>query len=224
LKRLPLLYSLLPPILIICAAAFSGAFPTFTISPLWVILLAAIVWAVFVPLGLYQAPDQKNKQDQNRDVSDEEYRYAHEIHESFDKAQRERVNYFLVAESMLLVAFVGALAIPAGNNAALLTLRRCLVVTVSLLGCLYSFGWFYTNRRLGERLSALRDYYIWPKNTPKCEFGQAMKNVWRRTDDAVSTGLWRCTSHLMLEHVLPMSTLALWLALLFYSIRLAIKG
>lgn len=76
---------------------------------------------------------------------------AWKYYEHADNLFTGRINFFLVAESMVLVAYVTLLQ------------EECyewLRLAIAILGIVYTFIWFYTNFRLAKRTSFLSSAYL----------------------------------------------------------------
>ncbi len=108
-----------------------------------------------------------------------------------DDLSAGRINFFLVAESMLIISFVALSNEPS-------SLRLCIIA----LGLVYTFSWLYVNARLSKRMEVLNNHLI------------ELDPLYTEYMDAVG-GI---SSKIVLCYLLPIATIVFWLLLLFYSI------
>ena len=106
-----------------------------------------------------------------------------------DNLMTGRVNFFLVAEAMLVAAFV---TLPA--------IESYLRILICVLALVYTASWFYVNVRLAKRMAVLI-----PKMKEDPLF-QAFLDAGRGP-----------SARSVLCYVLPLSTLVFWILLLYKS-------
>lgn len=102
-----------------------------------------------------------------------------------------RANFFLVAESMLVVALF--------SISSELPKVDIIQLFICILGIVYTIGWFYVNARLTKRMSTLHRFVM--KRDPIYE--KYLK----------STG--GISSNIILSYILPLTMLILWVILIF---------
>jgi hypothetical protein len=88
-----------------------------------------------------------NKADYGDDLLDNEQ--AWEIYKHIDSIREGRANFFLVAESMMIAAFVAL------HNSA-----NRLRYAVIVLAVIYSLSWFFVNLRQSNRLNFLAQNFL----------------------------------------------------------------
>ena len=92
-------------------------------------------------------PNPKKKQPSAKEIE-----RAWKYHESANHLFAQRVNFFLVAESMLVVSFVSV--ITCNKNLYEINLA------IASLGFVITFIWFFINARLSIRIKKLKDDYL----------------------------------------------------------------
>ena len=115
-----------------------------------------------------------------------------EYHKEADHLYHQRVSFFLIAESFLIVSIATLLS--NCNN------LKYMKIAVTLLGICFTSSWFYTNARLDKRITFLKSH-----SSPKLKDYQIYKG-YINSVKGISSGFF--TSYL-----LPIATL---IFLLFY--------
>ena len=142
----------------------------------------------------------KNKEEDNK-YSKKTYEYEWkriwEYHKEADHLFHQRFNFFLVAESMLIVSFMTLL-----NSSHMLVM-----IAIILLGLVYTFGWLYVNTRINYRIEYLKEFLI------------MHDEIYRNYMDCVDDSLEdrdnpEKTIHFQV-YVLPKMTFLFWFFLLF---------
>jgi hypothetical protein len=139
-------------------------------------------------------------QEPKKPTIEEQIEKAWSYHAHADNIQTARVNFFLVAESMLVVSF--ATVVQADKPLGVF-LRFAIV----MLGMIYTAGWFVINLSIIQRMHFLRDTYLM-KDRLYIEYWNAFKFF----------NKWSDISGLFIIYVLPLSVLFFWLILLGFSI------
>jgi len=116
-------------------------------------------------------------------VEREDINKAWEYYKHIDNLYIGRTNFFLVAESMLLLAFVSV------------TSEKSIKLSIALLGLIYTTCWLYMNIRLDERMRGLTEDYL-KKDTIYAKYIECVKD--KRTGTCI------------LSYILPCSTIILW--------------
>lgn len=128
-----------------------------------------------------------------RSISKDDFEKAYKFHCHSDGQYSQRINFFLVAESMLVISFVTSLAypsIPIGVGQG-----------ISVIGLIFTSIWLYTNARLWQRIVYSIENYL-----KKDEI------YWNYINSA--GGLF---SKALLTYALPISMNLLWID--FFCIR-----
>jgi hypothetical protein len=179
--------------------------PIYSLVPgLQIDLLIIFVGLLLVTIYKYWYFKNKNEQ---RDfegrpkkisaIGERAWKYYSEI----DKLLHDRVNYFLVAESMLLFSFISAYLT---SQEDLIQIRPA----IAFVGIVITLIWFYTNRRIRIKMRNL--YEIATNKDPLIfDYRRAIK---------ISP-----TEEVMLTTFLPSSILLLWLYLYAFSIGVNLK-
>ena len=110
-----------------------------------------------------------------------------DVFKHIDSIREGRTNFFLVAEAMMIAAYM-----------ALLSTESFLRTTVGILGLIYTASWFFINLRQSNRLD-----HLGRTNLLHSEF----------LLDVVKAGKGIPGKHIM-NYVLPLSTAAFWIILL----------
>jgi len=111
-----------------------------------------------------------------------------------DDIFHQRFNFFLVAESMLVVSYATVYVWNQEINPV--------SIAISILGIAFTLGWLYTNARVGERIN------------------YTIKNYMKKFDpvyhDYLTKSVRGLSSNIILAYVLPSSTFLLWIFFLLY--------
>ena len=122
----------------------------------------------------------------NSDALDRAWRY----YQHADNLLAGRINFFLVAESMLIVSFMT------------LDIEFCLRFYITILGLFYTGGWFVVNIGLLKRMEFLKKRL------------ETLDPIYESYMEVVHWGWAKYT----LTWVLPIATLFFWIAILVYTI------
>ncbi len=149
---------------------------------------------------------EKNKWSEDEEelkYDNKKWEHAIDIYRHTDRLYHHRFNFFLVAESMLIVSFVTTLLINPNNiNEEYANYIR---VAIAILGLVYTFSWFYVNKKLDWRLVFLTHKYL--KRNP--EFNDYLGSI-----DKIA----KIHNGFFMSSVLPTFTFAFWY-FLFYIAR-----
>ena len=126
----------------------------------------------------------------NSDVRDRAWRYL----QNADNISSGRINFFLVAESMLILSFM-----------TLKPDRVYLRLLVIALGLIYTLAWFYLLLRLSKRMDMLYTRYLRQLDPVYKEYIEAAPN--------------RELAKVVVYYLLPLSTAAFWLLLIVETLR-----
>ena len=113
---------------------------------------------------------------------------AWQYYQDADNRHTGRINFFLVAESMLFVSFVTTFLIETGCW-GIVTIQT-IQFSIILMGLVFTFSWFVVNTRIARRMEVLRIEYL--QHDP----------VYKRYADAASP--WYATA--FLTYFLPICT------------------
>ena len=86
---------------------------------------------------------------------EDDLRRAWEYHKEADNLYHRRFNFFLVAESMLIVSFTTILTV---DDKSLEPFN--IAKAIAILGLIFTFSWFYVNARLDTRIYYLKKNYL----------------------------------------------------------------
>lgn len=115
-------------------------------------------------------------------------KHASDLHSS-------RINFFLIAESMLFIAFF---SFSIDENLENIIFK----ILIILLGFIFSLGWFLANLRLSLRIKKF-DSILRKKDDIYNEYIEAVKGV---------------PSDIIMTYILPLSTLFFWLIFLIFTL------
>jgi|WetSurMetagenome_2_1015567.scaffolds.fasta_scaffold49733_2 hypothetical protein len=142
--------------------------------------------------------ERRDKPKKFRPIAERAWKYFSE----HDKLLHDRINYFLVAESMLLFSFVAAYAISINDMSQIRP-------SIAFTGIIVTLIWFYANRRMRIRMRFFHDQ-IW-KNDPLL-FNWRMNEIISPTEE------------IMLTTLLPGIIFFLWQFLFAFSINMVMKN
>ncbi len=120
---------------------------------------------------------------------------AWQIFETRDRLVHNRINYFIVAESMLLFSCVTSLSF--------FTLQ-ILAQAIAFTGCIITIAWYYNLRRIRVRMN--NPLLILKLNDP----------IWQDFEDSGKTSI---SGQFILTSFLPSCILFLWIFILFFSFK-----
>ena len=123
------------------------------------------------------------------DKKDTEFKW--DLFKHIDSIREGRTNFFLVAEAMMIAAYM-----------ALESTETFLRIIISILGVIYTASWFFINLRQSNRLD-----YIGKNDLLQNEF----------ILEVVKAGKWLPGKHIM-NYVLPLSTAIFWIVLLIKAV------
>jgi len=123
---------------------------------------------------------------------------AWEAYKQADNLYHQRFNFFLVAESMLVVSFATTFSSGCLNI-------NPLRIAITILGMIFTFSWFYVNNGIGYRMIYLREKYL-----RRCN--QTFKHYIESVE-----GLTIPSSFFMTD-LLPAATFAFWCYLFYYTL------
>ena len=110
-----------------------------------------------------------------------------DVYKHIDSIREGRTNFFLVAEAMMIAAYM-----------ALLPTETFLRITVGVLGLIYTASWFFINLRQSNRLD-----YIAAQNLPHNEFLLGVIKAGKGIPGKP-----------IMNYVLPLSTVVFWIILM----------
>ncbi len=125
---------------------------------------------------------------------------AWEYVKNADERYQQRVNYLLVAESMLLFSFVTIHTIKnicdQQNNVS---------SAIAIIGILITLSWFFVNLRLGWQVTTIQKKYLLKHEPVYWDFTKSVQP--------------QPTAVLFLSNVIPSSIFLLWIYLFYFSIN-----
>ena len=137
--------------------------------------------------------------------NDPEWKNVIEVYRHTDNLYHQRFNFFLVAESMLIVSFVTTLIInPTNKEVLALAYANYIQVAIAILGMVYTFSWFYVNKKLDWRLVFITHRYMKGNK----EFYDYL---------GASKGISEIYSGFFLSSILPTFTFAFWYFLFYIA-------
>lgn len=128
-----------------------------------------------------------------QDKIGDETKRAWDYYKHADSLHSGRINFFLVAETILLLIFFSEMSFISSES-----IKGVTRVLVGLSGVAYTFSWFYVNYGLSLRMKRLTNEYL------------KSDEVYRKYLEAAN-GL---SSNTFLTWILPIVTLILWLLLM----------
>lgn len=138
--------------------------------------------------------DEQDKQD----IRDQANRvFQHGLHE--DSALTERSNYFLIAESMLVVAYTGLIS--SVSSTAQQTSTLLIARILAFFGFLLTIVWIYVNRRQWYVIQHLRD--------------RALELVPEYKVTVETRRKWRISSIWLMVYLVPALIGVMWLIFIF---------
>ena len=132
--------------------------------------------------------------------SNGEWKNVIEIYRHTDNLYHHRFDFFLVAESMLIVSFVTTLSMILVNK----EYASYIQVAIALLGMVYTFSWFYVNKKLDWRLTFITHKYL----KGNLEFNDYLGSM-----DKIS----RIHNGFFLSNILPTFTFVFWYFLFYIA-------
>jgi len=123
-------------------------------------------------------------------VEREDINKAWEYYKHVDNLYTGRTNFFLIAESMLLLAFVSIFAV----DPLKFKFSNIIKGGIAALGLIYTISWQYLNLRLEKRMNYLTKEYL-KKDKVYKEYIESAKGI---------------ESKIILSYILPLFTILLW--------------
>lgn len=121
---------------------------------------------------------------------------AWEAYKQADNLYHQRFNFFLVAESMLVVSFATTFSSGCLNT-------NPVRIAITILGMIFTFSWFYVNNSIGYRMIYLRENYL-----RRCS----------QTYRDYLTSVNGIPSGFFMTDLLPAATFAFWCYLLYITV------
>jgi len=105
-----------------------------------------ILFSVIVVVLRFISNKKENKDELAQKYNKKDYEKIYQLHINTDKLYNQRINFFMVAESMLIISYVT-------------TFNRGIGEAISIIGLIFTSIWLYSNARSGERtLYMIRNY------------------------------------------------------------------
>jgi hypothetical protein len=115
------------------------------------LFLTFLLIIIFIGVVLWYISEKMKKEldiPKKKIKDDMEYEKIYQLHINTDKLYNQRINFFLVAESMLVISYV-----------TIINKMNEIGEAISIIGLVFTSIWFYTNARSGERtLYLIRKY------------------------------------------------------------------
>ncbi|UCD14449.1 MAG: hypothetical protein JSW60_03270 [Thermoplasmatales archaeon] len=140
-------------------------------------------------------------------ISDKVWKVVFDQTKYCSNLYQRRINFMLVAESMLIVSFVTTLVVPL-DNIKLFEFAESIRIGIAILGLVFTFSWYYINKRLDWRLVFLNHRFL--KKT--CSYSSMYKDYLKAPDPFA-----RINSGFFTANILPTFTFALWYFLLYIT-------
>lgn len=125
---------------------------------------------------------------------------AWEAYKQADNLYHQRFNFFLVAESMLVVSFATTFSSGCLNT-------NPVRIAITILGMIFTFSWFYVNNSIGYRMIYLRENYLRRCNPTYRSYLNA-------------EGKLSIPSAFFMTYLLPAATFVFWCYLLYITVKL----
>ena len=123
---------------------------------------------------------------------------AWEAYKHADNLYHQRFNFFLVAESMLIVSFATTFSSGSLNT-------NSVRIAITILGMIFTFSWFYVNNRIGWRLNYLNENYLKRCSQTYGDYLNRVKGI---------------PSAFFMTYLLPAATFVFWCYLLYITVKL----
>ena len=170
-----------------------------------VAIIAVIVFALMMVMKVKWIKDLKNQnsirtskkeeceQENLRDLD------AWEAYKQADNLYHQRFNFFLVAESMLVVSFATTFSSGCLNT-------NPVRIAITILGMISTFSWFYVNNSIGYRIIYLRENYLGRRNSTYKDYLESVENRFIPPSEFFMTDL------------LPAATFVFWCYFLYITV------
>jgi len=170
-----------------------------------VAIIAVIVFALMMVMKVKSIKDLKNQnsirtskkeeceQENLRDLD------AWEAYKQADNLYHQRFNFFLVAESMLVVSFATTFSSGCLNT-------NPVRIAITILGMISTFSWFYVNNSIGYRIIYLRENYLGRRNSTYKDYLESVENRFIPHSEFFMTDL------------LPAATFVFWCYFLYITV------
>ena len=165
-----------------------------------------MIYSIFLVLE-YRWFDLRDKEEVSQSVADKLWKVAFDLTKHVDNLYQQRINFILVAESMLIVSFVTTLLI-AIEDKKLYIFGESIRIFIAILGMVFTFSWFYVNKRLDWRLVYLTHRFL--KKSPS--YSSLYKEYL-----AIPDKFARPNSGFFLSNILPTFIFAFWYFVLYMT-------
>ena len=128
----------------------------------------------------------------------EDTKRAWNYHAAADNLYHQRINYFLVAESMLLFSYVTTFLNTSGFN--LNEIRSA----IAFVGIIVTFSWYYVSLRLSIRMKKLKYKYLIPNDPVYWDYIESFRH--------------RLLLDRLFSHLSVLVIMLLWLYLFYFSL------
>ena len=171
-----------------------------------VAIIAVIVFALMMVMKFKWIKDLKNQNSirtsKKEECEKENLRDldAWEAYKQADNLYHQRFNFFLVAESMLVVSFATTVSSGSLNT-------NPVRIAITILGMIFTFSWFYVNNSIGYRMIYLRE-----KGLRRCN---PTYRSYLNVEEKLSI-----PSEFFMTDLLPAATFVFWCYLLYITVKL----
>ena len=171
-----------------------------------VAIIAVIVFALMMVMKVKWIKDLKNQNSirtsKKEECEKENLRDldAWEAYKQADNLYHQRFNFFLVAESMLVVSFATTFSSGCLNT-------NPVRIAITILGMIFTFSWFYVNNSIGYRMIYLRE-----KGLRRCN---PTYRSYLNVEEKLSI-----PSEFFMTDLLPAATFVFWCYLLYITVKL----
>ena len=152
-------------------------------------LFLIYIWTIVIDIDLENRPSKFDEDTLKNEVERANIHYKHA-----DVIFHQRFNFFMVAESMLIISFTYTL-----NE----EIFSPISLSIGMLGILFSFSWLYTNARLSGRISYIIEEYMIKKDRVFFDYAKHS-----------ARGLYAGTT---LSYLLPIGTIIFWIFIVSYT-------
>ncbi len=164
--------------------------------------LMIYVWVLMIGFFVESMIIWKRKYHTDKKYVKKDIKCAWEIFKTLDKLVHDRINYFLIAESMLLFSFVSSLSYDIRKNIDIFPEQRYLTVVISIVGVLITSIWYFNVRRIRIRMNFLQKILEEDK-------------IWKGYTESVKR--LAPSGQFMLTSLMPLIILLFWIYILFFS-------
>jgi len=132
-----------------------------------------------------------------------EWHIVWEYHKELDNLYHRRFNFFLVAESMLIVSFATIVSFKQDND------LLPILISIAVLGIVYTCVWYWANKRIVEKIWFLKNHYLEKKSKIYRDYMKLENN---------SDKDWRSKPHYEYM-ILPLATLIFWISIFLFVLE-----